>query len=353
MSLQFSDFNAKIGKEHSRQYARNAAENYQRIKAEFQKADYSIDTLPQFTPEARMPALVLGSGPSLDDSLLYIKDFHGVIFASPSQLNILEKWEITPQYVVSVDSADSVGTDQIGPDRDTYGMTLLTHPYTSPKVLEAWTGRKRYFELQEADGSHFRDVYPWIKVGFPICGSVNNTEVLIAHWMGLGPIILAGVDYAFPGGRIRAQDYRKRGPYIFDPIPMQYCDTQEGKTSASQETLFYANLLLGIWKMYKLPLVQVGDKGACTEIPFIQPEDILKVVDIHGPGPDQIEAIDRSMLAYGMFAETDAAGIGHFRWKEQETADVETAKALIQQTLIKADFWTAPYPKGGGIKDGS
>ena len=352
MSLQFAEFNSKIGAEHSRQYARNAAENYQRIKAEFQKADYSIDTLPRFEPGS-VPALILGSGPSLDDILPFVNRFKGVVFASPSQLDILEKWEITPQYVVAVDSADNVGEEQIRPERDCYGMTLLTHPYISPKTLDAWHGAKRYFELQEADGSHFRDVYPWIKVGFPVCGSVNNIQCLVARWMGLGPIILAGVDYAFPEGRTRAQDYRRRGPYIFDPKPLQFCETKPGMTSASQETLFYKNLLLGIWKMYKLPLVQVGDKGACTEIPFIQPEDILKVVDIHGPGPDQIEAIDRSMLAYGMFAETDAAGIGHFRWKEQETADVETAKALIQQTLIKADFWTAPYPKGGGIKDGS
>ena len=339
MSLQFSAFNEKIGREHSRQYAKNAAENYQRIKAEFQKADYSIDTLPRFSPEARMPALVLGSGPSLDDSLPYIKDFHGVIFASPSQLNILEKWEITPHYVVSVDSADSVGTDQIGPDRDTYGMTLLTHPYTSPKLLEAWHGNKRYFELQEADGGHFRDVYPWIKVGFPICGSVNNTEVLIAHWMGLGPIILAGVDYAFPGGRTRAQDYRKRGPYIFDPLPLQYCETREGLTPDTQETAFYANLLLGIWKMYQLPLVQVGDKSHCPQIPFILPEDLVKGCDIGGPGPDQIKAIDEGMLEYGMYAEVDDQGNGHFRWKEQDEAAVEGAKLLLQQSLIRADFW--------------
>ena len=348
MSLQFADFNAKIGKEHSRQYAKNSAENYQRIKEEFRKADYSIDTLPRFEP-GTVPALILGSGPSLDEVLPFVKDFKGIIFASPSQLDILEKWEITPQYVVAVDSADNVGEEQIRPDRDCYGMTLLTHPYVSPKTLDAWHGNKRYFELQEADGGHFRDVYPWIKVPFPVCGSVNNTEVLIAHWMGFGPIILAGVDYAFPGGRTRAQDWRKRGPYIFDPKPLQYCETQPGKTSDSQETAFYSNLLLGIWKMYKLPLVQVGDKSHYPEVPFIMPEDILKVVDIHGPGPDQIEAADRTMLEYGMFAEVDENGIGHFRWKEQEAADVEMAKALLQQTLIKADFWTAPYPTGGGL----
>jgi hypothetical protein len=39
MRLQFGSFNAKVSREHSRQYAKNAAENYQRIKEEFQLAD--------------------------------------------------------------------------------------------------------------------------------------------------------------------------------------------------------------------------------------------------------------------------------------------------------------------------
>ena len=337
--MEFAAFNTKIGKEHSRQYARNAAENYQRIKAEFQRADYSIDTLPRFSPEARMPALILGSGPSLDDTLPYVGRFKGVVFASPSQLDILEKWEITPDFVVAVDSADSVGEEQIRGDRDCYGMTLLTHPYISPKTLEAWHGNKRYFELQEADGEHFRDVYPWIKVPFPVCGSVNNTQVLIARWMGCNPIILAGVDYAFPGGRTRAQDYRKRGPFIFDPKPLQYCETEPGKTSDSQEVAFYSNLLLGLWKMYKLPLIQVGDRSHYPEVPFIQPEAILQKIEIGGPSEEHVKEVDATLYESGMSATVDENGIGHFHFKEQDLEDVETAKKLLQQLLIKADFW--------------
>ena len=55
------------------------------------------------------------------------------------------------------------------------------------------------------------------------------------------------------------------------------------------------------------------------------------------------------MLEYGMFAEVDANGIGHFRWREQELGDVEAAKKLLQQTIIKADFWDEPYPRGGKL----
>jgi hypothetical protein len=338
MNLKFDEFNSRISAEHSRQYAKNGAENYQRIKEEFLKGDYSIETVPRFAPEAKVPALILGSGPSLDLSLPFMKDFPGIIFASPSQLSILEKWEITPTYVVAIDAADDVGEVQL-PGHDTYGMTLLTHPYISPKTLDAWHGSKKYFELIDEAGSHFKDIYPWIKTGFPVAGSVNNAQVMIAYWMGCSPIILAGVDYCFPGGRTRAQDYRKRGPYIFDPKPLEYCETREGLTSASPETLFYANILLGIWKMYRAPLVQVSNQGACTEIPFIQPEDICKPLDISGPGPDQIAAIDKSMIEYGMFAEVDENGMGHFSWKEKDLKDAVAAREAEFIARTRADVW--------------
>ena len=343
MSLQFHDFNQKVGRERSRQYAKNAAENYQRIKAEFQKADYSIDTLPRFAMADMVPALILGSGPSLDDCLPYVKDFRGIIFASPSQLDILEKWEIIPQYVVSVDTADSVGEEQIRLDRYCYGMTLLAHPYLSPKTLDAWHGNKRYFELLEADGGHFRDMYPWITVQFPVAGSVNNTEVLIARWMGFNPIILAGVDYCFPGGRTRAQDYRKRGPYIFDPKPLQYCETQTGLTTDSQEVAFYSSLLLGIWKMYKLPLVQVGETSHQPEIPFIPPEDIGKSWERgfvpFGPTPEQEKMVDEHLLEYGMYANVDEDGQGHFHYREEEEGAIAQLEAALEVAKVKAEFW--------------
>ena len=339
MNLTFGEFNHKISQERLRQYARNGAENYQRIRAEFQRADYSMDTLPQFVPGQGPKALVLGSGPSLDDALPFVKDFEGLIFASPSQLDLLEKWEITPHFVVSVDSADSVGEDQIRADRDTYGMTLLAHPYLSPKTLDAWKGNKRYFQLI-ADDDHFHDVYPWIKVGFPIAGSVNNTEVLMARWMGLSPIVLAGVDYCFPDGRIRAQDYRRRGPYIFDPLPHQYVQTEEGLTTATQETLFYANILLGLWKMYRLPLIQVGDKGACTEIPFVQPEDMNKIIEVGGPSDAQVAAIDAAMTSYGMFAEVDDLGVGHFSYAEVAYQDMKDLEDKLSLAEAEAFRWT-------------
>jgi hypothetical protein len=342
--MTFAAFNQKINYEKNRQYAKNSAENYARIKTDFQRADYSIETLPRFARD--MPALILGSGPSLDAALPFLGAFQGILFASPSQLDILEKWEIIPQrgrqlnYVCAVDTSDSVGDEQIRSDRDTYGMTLLTHPYISPRVLDVWHGNKRYFQLI-ANDPYFLDVYPWIRQGWSIAGSVNNLEVMIANWMGCSPIVLCGVDYCFPNGRARAQDWRKRGPYVWEPKPLQYVEetVPEGKTAASQEVLFYANLLLGIWKMFKLPLIQVGDQGSCHEIPFIQAEDIGKTITV----PEITEAtwaeVDKNMAEFDMHAFVDESGVGHFRYREEDIEGRKTARLALDEAIRREKFW--------------
>src|SRR5208283_1233044 len=144
--------------------------------------------------EAHIPALILGSGPSLDDALPFIKDFQGVIFASPSQLDILEYWEIIPKYVVAVDTSDSVADEQIRTDHDFFGMTLLAHPYLCPRVFDLWTGNRRYYHLStNNDQQTFRDIYPWITLDFGVAGSTPNIAVMMANYFGCNPIILAGV----------------------------------------------------------------------------------------------------------------------------------------------------------------
>ena len=343
--MTFGAFNSKINAEKNRMYAKNSAENYQRIKDDFQRADYSIETLPRFN--RNIPALIIGSGPSLDAAMPFLGAFQGILFASPSQLDILEKWEIKPNYVVAVDTADSVAEEQIREDRDTYGMTLLTHPYISPKVLDMWKGNKRYFQLI-ADDPHFRDVYPWITQGWSIAGSTTNVAVMIANWMGFSPIVLCGVDYCCPGGQARAQDYRKRGPYVFDPKPLQFVQADTSAqvpsgltpTISSQEMLFYANLLLGIWKMFKVPLIQVGNQGACSEIPcIVGPEDLGKIITVPETTEETWAVVDRNMASYGMNAEA-ANGIGYFHYKEEELAAVEPARKALEEAERRAAFWT-------------
>ena len=332
----FGEMNRVNSEAHSKQYAYNGGANWQTIHDEFQKADMNITALP-YVPG---PALLIGSGTSLDECLPYIKDFNGAIFCSPSQLDILEKWEIKPTYVVAVDSADSVVDEQLGYDRDYAGLILLTHPGISPGVLKVWKGRRRYFRLIDDPFDEAR--YPWINTAFPKLGSVNNEEAILAHFMGYSPILLAGVDYCYgPDGRERAQGWRRRGPYIFNEIPPKYLPTEPGKSTTTDEMMFYAACLLGIWKSYRMDLVRVTDRGAVDQIPWIPAEALGHPIN---PAPldweTTIQMIDEAMHELGVHLD-DSLGIGRgvFHYKDTDLAAVKQADMALVQAYAAADFW--------------
>jgi|SRR5208282_59409 len=338
MDLEFGEMNRIESEAHSKQYSYNGGANWQRIYDEFQKADMSISALPSC---AGLPALIIGSGPSLDDCLPFIKDFRGIIMASPSQLDVLEKWGIKPTYVVAVDSTDNVVDEQLGYDRDYGGLLLLTHPGISPRVLDAWKGRKRYFRL--IHGDPFDEArFPWIDSAFPVMGSVNNMEVLIANYFGCSPILLTGVDYRYgEDGRERCQGWRRRGPYIFNEIPPRFMQTEPGRISSTPEMLFYATHLLGIWKSYRMNLVRVTDKGALTELPWIKPEDLARpITEAPVDWETTIPVIDASMHDMGVHLDdSQGAGRGLFHYRDQDLARVKQARFAAVVAQEAADFW--------------
>ena len=254
--MDYSALNKRMTGILEKTFAYNFAANHARIRKEFLHEDMSITSIPR-APTGRIgPAMVLGSGASLDDHIEDVNNFAGPIFCSPSQLNILAFHDIRQTFVVSVDAAEVVA-EQIG-NREDYAAVLLTHPGVSPLAIEAWKGLKRYFNVDAGTGgSTMTAAYPWIRKSFPLFGSVSNMGVQIAAWMGYSPIFLVGVDYCFCGGKTRATNYNRRGPYWYDSIPAPSIDsTSEGTTP---EMRFYVLLLLCLWKLHRLNLCVIGD----------------------------------------------------------------------------------------------
>jgi hypothetical protein len=269
-------------------YARASAENYAFIKADFERGDCDVASLPH----REGPGIVLGSGPSLDDAIEFLKVFPGPIFASASQLNILEHHHIVPDYVILADNADVVA-QQIG-DRLMPRTTLVAHPSVSPLALRAWKGRRAYYRISIGGEWDFTQacVYPWIRASIAPLGSVVPASIQVADIVGCSPIILAGVDFSFIGGRYRATDYARRAFDHFMEIPDQAVPDRAAK---EEEMQGYRNNLLALWKTRKYPLVQLRtrDESALLELPQWT---------MDGPFPDQpdpetIEAIVDDALA--------------------------------------------------------
>ncbi|MFW6137767.1 MAG: motility associated factor glycosyltransferase family protein [Spirochaetota bacterium] len=158
------------------------------------------------------PALVLGAGHSLHRQLRTIKTIasNTYIIAADTALEPLLKSEITPDFVVSLDSqfhnlddfhlvftADS-------PPPDT---TLIADITAYPEILKNWKGRVFFSrtELQSAGGDK-RGPYPLLEKLFReyfafdslLCGgSVITTALEFALYAGAAPVVVAGLDLSY------------------------------------------------------------------------------------------------------------------------------------------------------------
>jgi len=158
-------------------------------------------------------AIVLGAGPSLDDNINKLKNIDRdktIIFCSNSCLKNLVANDIKPDYVVTFDAHHFIS--HCFDDIDTVGMEMITHTSIHPNVLEAWKGRKYFFNTMHPKIEFFETILPMVYRSFPSLPNsacVVNTCVRIALYTGCKKIYLVGVDYGFPNMKYRATQYSK------------------------------------------------------------------------------------------------------------------------------------------------
>ena len=160
---------------------------------------------PQF-PDATLlqnaltgiPALVVGAGPSLDQSISEVVEMQGrmLIFSAASALMPLSKAGVIPHVTMALEAKDeSRQFSGVDPSH-----TLLAAASTGhPNHFLRWSGPKSIFHLQ-----------PWVAglsgmgQALPSGGHVTSAAFSLALLWGCDPIILVGQDLAYTYGRIHA-----------------------------------------------------------------------------------------------------------------------------------------------------
>jgi hypothetical protein len=161
------------------------------------------------------PLLVLGAGPSLDGVLEGLHRYRGAslaerdrpfkIIAVDTCLPSLQDWNIKPDLVVALESQQWNLRDFIGMGSwdIPLAMDLSALPATRevlgahPRLFATpWT-RLRLFKRLAAAGL--------LPETFPPLGSVGLTAVALARRLSTGPIIIAGMDFAFTLDRFHAR----------------------------------------------------------------------------------------------------------------------------------------------------
>lgn len=143
-----------------------------------------------------MSSVIMGGGPSLDDSIDWIKEHQDklVIFAAARIANRLKKEGIQPDFFVSVDPHD-VSYDNSKQILQFGDSAVLIHSNNvNSKLVAEWSGLHAYLGL----------MFPWIDSlhqqpeNLTTVGpTVTNTMASVAGYLGSEQIIFSGVDFCY------------------------------------------------------------------------------------------------------------------------------------------------------------
>ncbi len=148
------------------------------------------------------PAIVVAAGPSLDANLSEIRRNRGnaVVIAVDTALRPLLSAGVEPDLVVAVDPSESNANHLV--DLPACEFTfLVAEGSLDPEALVHFSGRTFFFKVAD------HHPWPWLRAAgiergrLRAWGSVLTTGFDLALTMGCSPIVFAGADLAFTGGR--------------------------------------------------------------------------------------------------------------------------------------------------------
>lgn len=163
------------------------------------------------------PALIIGSGPTLDQAEDYIKDWRGGIFCSMgNQVSTLVKYGADPTHAVCFDSTLTIEEIQdlpLNPKK----TSIITHPGMNPVTNEFYKGQKYWYKVYSPASTFHSEIlrraYDFIyATHFPFSCALS-AQTAFAHAMGYDPLILVGGDFAFFETQARFTEWTCRRRY--------------------------------------------------------------------------------------------------------------------------------------------
>ncbi len=149
-----------------------------------------------------IPALIVGAGPSLDDQspdVAALAD-RAIVIASDTALSPLRAAGIDPPLVLAVDPSEWNARHLAGTTGNR-GSWLVAEGSVHPTAVDRFAGRTFFFEVSG------HEPWPWFREHgltrgrVRAWGSVVTSAFDLALRMGCNPIVFAGLDLAFTGGR--------------------------------------------------------------------------------------------------------------------------------------------------------
>jgi hypothetical protein len=301
--------------------------------------DFATGRGVNLTPgQCRGPALIIGSGPTLDEAHDLIREWEGGLICSTSQGVTMLGLGRKNFHMVAVDVRTE--SDEFMPldaweGRD---VTLITHPGMDPEVINQWRWRKQYFRIIVHQMPFYTDIQPiaynMIGTTMYVYGCAVAAQITIAKMLGYDPLFLVGCDFGYPEekSRFRAM-YRENGEWKLadEPPPMKYL--HHGKVmyrnGCPTDTFqaYYKQTFFNVWRLSLADIFRVGTKGGLYEVPSVSIQELAETKgyvksERYISNKDKTDICERYLLKYGTYTFTYPNGQVEFVLLNNEETDL-------------------------------
>jgi len=199
------------------------------IKAYKDKRARDISEEPQapIIEGEKLPAIIIGSGPSLDKSIQFLRNWNGGILCTTSHARSLIHYGIQPTHIIALDPF-CTWEEIDGIDWSKTRTKLICHPGVWPTLIENWPNefilylenmgdpnsfysntQKRMYTVREDQGKGIRDpVFRYvIRTSFALFACSPPLQLFAAEKLGYGTIFLCGCDFSYPDNKERFTEY--------------------------------------------------------------------------------------------------------------------------------------------------
>lgn len=159
----------------------------------------------------RGPAIITGSGVSLDKLMPLVKHWKGgLICSTNSQASTLIYHGAHPTHTLMFDSQLTMKKFENLP-LNPRKTTIIMHPGMNPNITEMWKGQKYWYKIYTPNELAFseitRSAFDFVhSTHYPFSCAISG-QTAFAHSMGYDPLIFVGADFSFPKEQARFTEW--------------------------------------------------------------------------------------------------------------------------------------------------
>ena len=303
--LTSSEFNRLTSAQHFTNEMRFSYYNHA-VLMEALATGRAVD-LADLPKQPRKSALIIGSGPTLDEALPLLKDWEGEIVCSTSHAPTLIYHGREPEHIMALDPNSHPG--EFAADRwDGRNCTLHVHPGVNPDLIKWWKGKFCLFRKLQPQTPYYANEqaigystlgpkergFLWdgskgellVKGQIPMLACAPAAQISIAKHIGYAQQVLVGCDFSFAKDKGRFSAWNYDGSKWIETPSMSW-ETQLSESDTVVETefnglkssamqIFYSHQVVIAWRITEANIVNASTTGLLRVFPIVPIDEVIR-----------------------------------------------------------------------------